>query len=268
MSRKATIPQTKEELSARLRKAACAKDAEFLQRFFKTGPGQYGEGDLFLGIRVPQTRRIIRDFQAMALDEAEALLQSPYHEERLAALLVMVKAFERGNDPKRRDVYTRYIRNTARVNNWDLVDLTAPNIAGAWLLRRSRKPLYRMARSPLLWDRRIAIVATHALIRAGDYTETLELSERLLGDREDLMHKACGWMLREVGKRDQETLEGFLRAHCRTMPRTMLRYAIERFEPELRRRYMKGEVGREAGKLRNGTGDPICNEVKTWPNNS
>lgn len=220
-------------LQRKLRDAAQPGRAESLAWFFKTGPGQYGEGDKFLGVRVPDIRAV-----AM-LDDGESdvslLLESPWHEERLLALLILVRRFERGDLSTKKRVFDFYLSSTRWINNWDLVDVSAYKIVGAWLLDRPRPVLRRLARSGSLWERRIAIVSTHAFIRNGDLEETFELTKLLLRDPEDLMHKACGWMLREAGKRDQPALEAFLQRHVRRMPRTMLRYAIEKF-PEARRR--------------------------------
>ena len=223
------------EVRSKLRASAKPGDAEFLQRFFKTGPGQYGEGDLFLGGRVPTARALAKQCDLLPWVDLTSLLHSRYHEERLLALLILVRRFQRGTEPERRAVYDFYLASTRWINNWDLVDLSAYHIIGAWLLERSREPLLELVVSPMLWERRIAVVCTYAFIRAGQFNDTLELSRRLLNDGHDLMHKACGWMLREVGKRDQAVLAGFLEQHSRAMPRTMLRYAIERFpEPERR----------------------------------
>jgi 3-methyladenine DNA glycosylase AlkD len=228
----------------RLRGSAHAPDAVVLQRFFKTGAGEYGEGDVFLGVRVPAIRRLVREADAASMGEVIGLLGSRYHEERLLALLVLVRRFERGDDRRRREVFGVYLRCMGRVNNWDLVDLSAPNIVGGWLLTRPRGVLRRLVRSGVLWERRIAVLA---FIRAGEYADTLDLCERLLGDTHDLMHKACGWMLREVGKRDRSALVGFLHKHASAMPRTMLRYAIERFPEAERRRWLAVRYRRRSG---------------------
>lgn len=204
--------------------------------FFKTGPGQYGEGDQFLGIRVPDIRAVAK------LDDGRAdisrLLESKWHEERLLALLVMVRRFERGNDAAKKQIFEFYLSNTRWINNWDLVDISASQIVGAWLLNRPRPVLRRLARSRSLWERRIAVVSTHAFIRAGDLDDTFALAKELLRDQKDLMHKACGWMLREAGKRNVAALEVFLDEHGPWMPRTMLRYAIEKFPEKRRKQYL------------------------------
>ena len=209
--------------------------------FFKTGPGEYSEGDKFLGIRIPNLRALVKKSDDLSLSESLTLLRSEWHEERFMALLLMERRFERAsnNDSKdavREEIVTAYLANTRWVNNWDLVDASAPSILGEWLLTRERSVLEKLVLSENLWERRIAIVSTLTLIRAGEFRDALLLTERLLGDRKDLMHKACGWMLREVGKKDREVLILFLGKHARAMPRTMLRYAIERF-PEGERRH-------------------------------
>jgi 3-methyladenine DNA glycosylase AlkD len=233
---------TAAQVEARLRDLGNPETAKALRWFFKTGPGQYGEGDVFLGIKVPQLRAVARDFADLALSEAEALLHSGFHECRLLALLLLVRTFQCGDPKTQRAVYDLYLRNTARVNNWDLVDASAEHVVGGYLRERSRRPLYRLARSASLWERRMSIVATFEFIRHGDFADTFAVAELLLADREDLIHKAVGWMLREVGKRDLAAEETFLAGHYRRMPRTMLRYAIERFAEERRRSYLKGEV--------------------------
>jgi 3-methyladenine DNA glycosylase AlkD len=230
------------EIQQQLRQLANPELAQFLQRFFKTGPGEYAAGDQFLGIKVPGLRRVVKHHRQMPLEEIECLLQSPWHEERLAALLILVQVYSKAAEPVRKNVYDLYLRHTRFINNWDLVDASAGQIVGAHLFTKSRKPLYRLVRSKQLWERRIAVIATGIFIREHDFTETLRLVELLLGDREDLIHKAAGWMLREVGKRDLKTEEAFLTQHYRSMPRTMLRYAIERFPQAQRVRYLRGEI--------------------------
>jgi len=230
---------TGKAIERRLRSLADATIAEHHLRFFKCGPGQYGEGDAFLGIMVPMMRTLSKEFTPIPVAEAIVLLQSKWHEARLVALLILVRKYERGDDAMRDEIYRSYLANTHRINNWDLVDASAPNIAGAYLLERDRTPLYDLAKSESLWERRIAIIATQHFIRHEDFDDTLRIAEILLNDRHDLIHKASGWMLREVGKRNQPVLERFLSKHAKRMPRTMLRYAIERFSPELRARYME-----------------------------
>ncbi len=216
--------------------------AEFLAGFFKTGKGQYAERDHFLGITVPAIRQLSRQFRQLGLTDCDQLLQSAYNEERLFSLLILVEQYRKGDVSAKTKVYQIYLKNRHQVNNWNLVDGSAPYIVGAHLLQRDRSLLYELAKSRSLWDRRIAILATFTFIRADDFTDTLKLTEQLLGDEHDLLHKACGWMLREVGKRNQSALEGFLRQHHDAMPRTMLRYAIERFSPTKRTGYLTGKI--------------------------
>lgn len=228
------------EILGRLNAIANARDAIFAQRFFKTGPGEYGEGDVFLGIRVPAVRKLAREFRdVVSAEEILRLLKSKFHEARLLALLLLVEKFERGDEAAKRAVYVSYLSGVSGINNWDLVDVSAARIVGAWLHGRDRAPLYKLARSKNLWERRIAIIATLYFIRQDDFGDTLRLAEFFLRDGHDLMHKACGWMLREAGKRDVRTLEAFLERHAAEMPRTMLRYAIEKFPEARRRAYLR-----------------------------
>jgi 3-methyladenine DNA glycosylase AlkD len=210
------------------------------RRFFKTGPGQYGEGDEFRGIKVPVTRGVAKAFSALPFAEAKKLLASPYHEDRLTALIILIRQFEKGDETLRERIYRLYIASAHWVNNWDLVDTSAPYILGAWLEDKDRAPLYLLARSENLWERRMAMLATQWYIRKGDFEDALRLAAALASSKEDLMHKAVGWMLREVGKRDRKREEAFLARHCKTMPRTMLRYAIEHFPEARRQAYLKG----------------------------
>jgi 3-methyladenine DNA glycosylase AlkD len=222
-----------------LRTAANPEHAKVAQSFFKTAPGQYGEGDRFLGIRVPVLRTFVRKHETLSLQDIETLLDSPWHEERIVALLILVRRYERGDDTDRAAIYDLYLRKTERINNWDLVDCSAPQIVGAHLRDRDRAPLYALAKSSSLWERRIAMIATQHFIRRGDFRDALAIAALLLDDRHDLIHKAAGWMLREVGNRDREAEERFLRKHAARMPRTMLRYAIEKFPATLRRTYLE-----------------------------
>jgi 3-methyladenine DNA glycosylase AlkD len=212
------------------------------QRFFKTGPGQYGEGDKFLGLTVPEMRGIVRKYRG--LDDAAVLdlLSSPWHEERLVALLLMVDAYYRGDDQRRTYIHRAYLANTARINNWDLVDASAGDIVGQHLEAGDIALLERLARSESLWERRIAIVSTFHFIKHNEFRPTLKIATLLLGDAQDLIHKATGWMLREVGKRDRTALDRFLKKHYKRMPRTMLRYAIERHPERVRKQYLAGTI--------------------------
>lgn len=230
------------EIRARLHELGDAQKAHFLKGFFKTGPGEYAEGDIFLGIRVPEVRKLAREYRTLAAGGVVPLLRSPFHEERLFALIVFVREFARGDERVREEIYDLYRENLEFVNNWDLVDLSAPPIVGGFLEDRSRDFLYRLAESPVLWERRIAIMATFHFIRLRWFADTLKIAKILLSDREDLIHKATGWMLREVGKRDAACEESFLKEHYREMPRTMLRYAIEKFPPSRRRMYLDGSI--------------------------
>ena len=221
---------------ARHQNPALAKN---LRRFFKTGPGEYGEGDEFWGLKVPQTRAVLARFRAVPLAVAGELLDSPVHEARFFAVAALVRDYARADAAARGAIFDFYLSRTARINNWDLVDASAPDIVGRHLPPGGgRRVLGRLAASPLLWERRIAMVSTLEHIRQGQLDNTFWLAERLLEDPEDLMHKATGWMLREAGKRDLPALEGFLEAHCAEMPRTMLRYAIEKLPEAKRRHYM------------------------------
>lgn len=234
---------TAKEAKKKLKSLASPEVATSSARFFKTGPGQYGEGDIFIGIKVPVLRSVSREFRELPLDEMEILLSSPIHEERHLALMILVLQVAKCDAVHRTAVYDFYLKNTRFINNWDLVDCSAPQIVGGFLLNQSRKPLFELAKSNSLWERRIAIVSTQHFIRHNDLSDTLAISQKLLKDREDLIHKAAGWMLREVGKKDQAVLVAFLDQHGSVMPRTMLRYAIERFQPDLRKAFLSMKVG-------------------------
>ncbi len=212
-------------------------------RFFKTGKGQYGEGDQFIGITVPDTRIVAEKFIHLSFPDIQSLLDSPIHEERLTALLILVGQYKKGDEQARKNIFDFYLKNTSRVNNWDLVDLSADKIVGAHLEKeKNRKLLDTLSRSSNLWKKRIAIVSTFHFIRKNEFADTFRITDTLMKDSHDLLHKACGWMLREVGKRDEEELKAFLKKHYKIMPRTMLRYAIERFPPALRKKYLDGAI--------------------------
>lgn len=228
------------EILARLENLRNEEKVRILQGFFKTGPGQYGEGDVFLGITVPVLRKLAGEYPNTSLETALTLLAHPFHEARLLALLLLIQAFRDGNNGRKQEIFGAYLAHTRFINNWDLVDLSAPQIVGAYLADKNREILAELAVSVLLWERRIAIIGTFHFIRNGEFRDTLALSELLLGDREDLIHKAVGWMLREVGKRNLTLLENWLKIRCQTMPRTMLRYAIEKFPEAKRQQYLKG----------------------------
>lgn len=219
-----------------------ARAASFLQRFFKTGKGEYGEGDLFRGIRIPVLRKLAAAHQGIPLSEAEQLLRSAFHEDRMLALLILLRRYAKGDEAAREKIYKLYLKNTKFINNWDLVDVSAPHIVGRHLHGREKAPLYRLARSRSLWGRRIGMMSTFYFIRRGEFDDAIRIAEMLLKDKEDLIHKAVGWMLREIGKRSINAESDFLIAHHKQMPRTMLRYAIEKFPPDERGRYLRGEV--------------------------
>ena len=208
-------------------------------RFFKTGKGEYGEGDKFIGCTVPQTRSVAAKYTKMPLNEVAKLLDDEIHECRLCALVILTNKYSKANEFERYEILNFYLANTSRINNWDLVDISAHNIVGEWFKNREdRSLLHQLAESDLLWDQRIAIVSTLTFIRNNSFNDILLLSERFLQHKHDLIHKACGWMLREVGKRDEAVLTYFLDQHAHQMPRTMLRYSIEKFDEELRKHYL------------------------------
>jgi 3-methyladenine DNA glycosylase AlkD len=222
-----------------LHEYANPKKVGVFKSFFKTGAGQYGEGDVFIAVTVPQTRTVARQFRDLPLPAISQLLQSKIHEERLLALIILVERSKKADADTRKTLHHFYLDHASRVNNWDLVDTSARELVGRYLEDRPRALLYRLAKSKSLWDRRIAIIATFHFIRLGDFQDTLKLCETFLEDSEDLMAKACGWMLREVGKRDEAVLKQFLDRHHGKMPRVMLRYAIERLSPATRRAYLR-----------------------------
>ncbi|OGW79935.1 MAG: DNA alkylation repair protein [Omnitrophica bacterium RIFCSPLOWO2_12_FULL_44_17] len=226
-----------------LKRKANPEKAAILQRFFKTGPGEYAENDIFLGIVVPEQRKIAKHYQFLSRRDVLKLIRSKIHEERLIGLLILIRQYDGGDSHVRAGIFRDYLKHTEFINNWDLVDLSAPNIAGNFLFDRKNPVLLRrLARSKHLWDRRIAIISTFSFIRRGKFPETLRIAKLLLRDQHDLIHKAVGWMLREVGKRSLKTEEDFLRRYYRRMPRTMLRYAIERFPETKRKLYLKGKI--------------------------
>ena len=216
--------------------------ALFARRYFKTGPGEYAEGDLFRGIRVPVLRKMVPSLDGTPLPEVIRLLESAFHEDRLLALLLLMRRFAKGNEALRQQIHEIYLEHTRYINNWDLVDISAQYLVGAFLHLRDRALLYQLAASESLWERRIAVMATFHFIRKGEFDDTLAFAKLLLYDPEELLHKATGWMLREIGKRDLPTLESFLQLHYLRMPRVMLRYAIERLPEERRLLYLKGIV--------------------------
>ncbi|MFE9203259.1 DNA alkylation repair protein [Micromonospora sp. NPDC007230] len=233
----ATIDDVRHDLAS----LADPDRAEGVSRYLQMVPGGYGEGDRAIGVSVPEQRRVAgRYWRDLSLTDTAVLLTSGVHEERLTSLLILVRKFAKGGEAERGEIFSIVLANTDRINNWDLVDSSAPYIVGPWLSDKDRSVLDRLAESSLVWDRRIAIMATLAFIRAGDFHWTFRLSDRLLRDPHDLVHKAVGWMLREVGNRDRAAEEEFLARRYRAMPRVMLRYAIEKFEPQRRREYLSG----------------------------
>lgn len=230
------------EIRNEIKKQANPKQALILQRFFKTGKGEYGEGDIFYGIKVPQQRIIAKQFKNFSLNDLKALILSKVHEERLIAAFILIDQYKKGDDKKKKNIFDFYLKNRKGINNWDLVDLSAPKIVGAYLIDKEKDLLYKFANSKELWEKRIAIISTQTFIREHFFEDTLKISEILLQDKHDLIHKAVGWMLREIGDRDMETEEEFLKKYYKKMPRTMLRYAIEKFPEQKRIKYLKGLI--------------------------
>jgi len=228
------------KVRAEIRGLGSPERASHSLRFFKTGPGQYGEGDKFLGLTVPEMRKISRKYRELGDEAALQLLESEWHEERLVALLMLVDGYERGDDRRRMSIHRAYLSNAKWINNWDLVDLSAAQIVGRQLDGTDISLLEKLARSKNIWERRIAIVSTFAFLRRGEIEPTLTIAERLLSDTHDLIHKAVGWLLREAGKRDRAALDRFLQKHYDKIPRTALRYAIERHPPNVRKKYLAG----------------------------
>lgn len=229
------------QVLAELEKHSSPSDAEFLQRFFKTGEGQYGAGDVFIGVRVPQVRQVAKQFKDSSLQDIEALLESPIHEVRLCAVIIMTLEAKKADQAKRKKLYDLYLRRSDRINNWDLVDLSCREVVGGYLLLRPQEQgiLKKLAKSDLIWDRRIAMISTWRFMREGQLDQTFEIAQLLLEDKQDLMHKAVGWMLRDAGDRDGTRLRDFLTKHIVHIPRTALRYAIEHFDPEERQYFLK-----------------------------
>ena len=226
------------QIKSDLKRLANPEKAKILSRFFKTGKGQYGEGDVFLGITVPEQRKIAKQYSGLALGQARTLLTSRIHEHRLTALLILVLKYQKADDESKKAIIDFYLNNIKHINNWDLVDLSADKILGAYLIDKDKSLLYGISKSENLWERRISIIATFHFIKKDKFKDTLKIAEYLLHDREDLIHKAVGWMLREIGKRDLAAEEGFLKKYYKTMPRTMLRYAIEKFDEKKRTFYL------------------------------
>lgn len=231
-----------QEIIAHLNEVADAEIAKHSQRFFKTEKGEYGYGDKFLGIRVPILRKIAKSYPKISLADIKKLLKSESHETRLLALLILINQYLKAGEDKKEVIYNLYLKHTKYINNWDLVDSSAHKIVGAWLADKNRSILYELANSTNLWERRIAIMSTFFFIKNEEFTDTLKLSKLLINDTEDLIHKAVGWMLREVGNRDRKVEEKYLKQYYKKMPRTMLRYSIEKFSKEHRQKYLKGNI--------------------------
>ena len=224
----------------KLQQLRSEEKANVLRRFFKTDPGEYGEEDVFIGVRVPELRKLVKEYPDITLKESMQLLRSLIHEERMLALLILIDKYSTGNETVKKRIYTLYLQHTKFINSWDLVDSSAHHIVGDFLMDKSKDPIYRLATSKNLWERRIAILSTFHFIKHNNYSETLKISKILLTDEQDLIQKAVGWMLREIGKRDIFILEIFLKNYYKRMPRTMLRYAIEKFPEPKRQKYLKG----------------------------
>ncbi|MGD2030624.1 MAG: DNA alkylation repair protein [Desulfobacterales bacterium] len=229
------------DIRKKLQQLGSEEKAKVLKRFFKTGPGEYAENDVFIGVRVPELRKLVKEYPNITIKEVIQFLRSLIHEERMFALLILVRKYSKGNETEKKRIYELYLKHTKFINNWDLVDGSAQYIVGAFLMNKSKKPLYRLAKSSSLWERRIAVLSTFYFIQHHHFSEALKISEILLTDEQDLIHKAVGWMLREIGKRDITAEETFLKKYYKNMPRTMLRYAIERFPESKREKYLRGE---------------------------
>ena len=230
------------ELRKEIKTLSSPEVSKTMQWFFKTGKGDYGEGDVFVGLKVPTQRKLAREFKDLALIELKVLLNSPVHEERLISLFILVDRYGKGNEKEKAEIFSFYLKNRKGINNWDLVDLSAPKIIGKHLLKRNKSLLFKFALSKNLWERRIAVLSTYEFIRNNDFAVNLQISEMLLQDKHDLIHKAVGWMLREIGKRDLQAEENFLKINYKKMPRTMLRYAIEKFPETKRKQYLHGKI--------------------------
>lgn len=230
------------EIRRTIKKQANPKQAVILQKFFKTAKGEYGEGDIFYGIKVPIQRTIAKQFRDLSFTDLKSLINSKIHEERLIAAFILVDQYKNGDEKKRKLVFNFYLKNRKGINNWDLVDLSAPQIIGEHLLDKEKSLLYKFALSKDLWEKRIAVLSTFTFIRNHFFEDTLNICEILLNDKHDLIHKAAGWMLREVGKRDLAAGEEFLKKYYKDMPRTMLRYAIEKFPEKKRKAYLEGNI--------------------------
>jgi 3-methyladenine DNA glycosylase AlkD len=235
-------PMSAKEIQKKLKSLGNKEKARKHQSFFKTGPGEYGEGDVFIGVTVPELRKLSKEYKTITLKEIKHLLRSLIHEERLLSLFLLIHRYSKGDELEKKRIYELYLKNTKFINNWDLVDSSAGHIVGAFLIDKNKQPLYNLVKSENLWERRISIISTFHFIKHNQFSDTLKISKILLSDKENLIHKAVGWMLREVGKRDISAEEIFLKKHYKIMPRTMLRYAIEKFPESKRQRYLKGKI--------------------------
>ncbi|MBU2444392.1 MAG: DNA alkylation repair protein [Bacteroidetes bacterium] len=231
-----------QNLRKALKQKSSKEQANILQRFFKTGPGEYGEGDIFIGLKVPQIRETVKEFSEIRLGDIQKLVSSNIHEERLTGLLILVSQYKKGSEAEKEKIFKFYLRNTKNMNNWDLIDLTAEHIVGAFLSERDRSILFNLAQSTSLWERRISMLSCFHYIKQNSFETALQVAQILLNDRHDLIHKAVGWMLREIGKRNLQVEETFLKKYYKQMPRTMLRYAIEKFPDRKRLAYLKGKI--------------------------
>jgi 3-methyladenine DNA glycosylase AlkD len=236
------MPSRISELRFKIKTLADKKVAETMQWFFKTGRGDYGEGDVFIGLKVPVQRKLAREFKDLSLTEIKELLTSSVHEERLISLFILIDKYLKADEKWKKKIFNFYLKNREGINNWDLVDISAPKIIGKQFREKDKSILFKFALSKNLWERRIAILSTQEFIKNDDFAPTLQLAEMLISDEHDLIHKAVGWMLREIGKRDRATEEKFLKIHYKNMPRTMLRYAIEKFSETKRKKYLQGKI--------------------------
>jgi 3-methyladenine DNA glycosylase AlkD len=230
------------ELRREIKTLSSREASMTMQWFFKTGKGEYGEGDVFVGLKVPTQRKLARDFRDLSFSDLKLLLNSTIHEERLISLFILIDKYDKGDEQKKKVIFSFYLKNRRGINNWDLVDLSAPKIIGKHLLNKDKSLLFKFAVSKNLWERRIAVLSTYEFIRNNDFKTTLKIAQLLLEDEHDLIHKAVGWMLREIGKRDLQAEEKFLKIHYKKMPRTMLRYAIEKFPETKRKKYLQGKI--------------------------
>ena len=229
----------RKKIEREIRKLKNPKKAEILARFFKTGKGEYGEGQIFLGVKTAEKRKLAKQYRELTFKELQSLLDSKIHDYRFIALVILDLKFQKANEKIRKKIVKFYLKNTKKINNWDLVDISAPRILGTYLLTKDRSILYKLAKSKNLWEKRISILSTFAFIREKQFKDTFKIAEILLNDKHDLIHKAVGWMLREMGERDRAIEEKFLKKHYQAMPRTMLRYAIEKFDEKKRKFYLK-----------------------------